>query len=311
MRHTDYYASSPSFNPEVMSFVDWFDMQSTSVMVSYREEGMQGHTHCYIPYIPKDGDGNAIPSHKQQCLDLLKKEGYGEFDGHCQHCGAQLRYCCIFRNGENGELIVVGETCAETRMGLTLDSFKIDRAKEAAAALETRRWRQEQISQWIGDSPDREELISWIAGQGGEFFYSLIHYFNRWGRLTEGQEAAARRSREKEAEKAARMAQQKANSEPAPEGRAEVTGTVVNIKVQLSYYGGRETATPKMLVDCGSYRVWSTIPSDIYLDDWSSGENVPGVKVGDKVTFTATLQQSDDDPSFAFAKRPTKSSIIR
>ena len=56
--------------------------------------------------------------------------------------------------------------------------------------------------------------------------------------------------------------------------------------------------TVKVTTDAGVYLVWVTEPSSI------------DPEVGDTVSLTATLSQSNDKPHFAFGKRPSKASVI-
>jgi hypothetical protein len=79
-----------------------------------------------------------------------------------------------------------------------------------------------------------------------------------------------------------------------PEGRNVVTGTIVSTKVVESQYG---TAYKMIVLDDRGFKVYCTQPSAIS----EAGR-------GDRVSFTATLSRSDDDPTFGFGSRPTKAS---
>ena len=86
------------------------------------------------------------------------------------------------------------------------------------------------------------------------------------------------------------------NGEDAPEGRVEITGTVLCFKWQGSDYGD----VLKMLVqDDRGFRVWGSVPKS--LDD---------AERDSRITFTATITQSDRDAKFGFFKRPTKAAVI-
>lgn len=94
-------------------------------------------------------------------------------------------------------------------------------------------------------------------------------------------------------------------STPVPEGRNVVTGTILSLKDVASDYG----VTEKMVVeDERGFRVYVTVPSGLHVQmgecDWR------GVRRGDRVTFTATLERSKDDETFGFGKRPTKASVV-
>ncbi|AYN58504.1 ssDNA binding protein [Arthrobacter phage Liebe] len=87
------------------------------------------------------------------------------------------------------------------------------------------------------------------------------------------------------------VAAREAAKVPVVEGRYEIQGEVLTVKVQDGAYG----SSLKMLVAVDGYKVWGTVPNDLY-----------GVERGDKVAFTATVAKSDDDEAFGFYSRPTK-----
>lgn len=102
----------------------------------------------------------------------------------------------------------------------------------------------------------------------------------------------------KAVEQARQKAQDRANrpeAQPVPTGRVEVEGKIVSLKWYESEYG----ATQKMvLLGDDGWRLFVTVPSKL------------SVEFGDRVKLTATITQSDDDPTFGFGKRPTKAEVI-
>lgn len=101
-----------------------------------------------------------------------------------------------------------------------------------------------------------------------------------------------------EQSEAERAARDKAHEEgeDAPEGRVEITGTVLSFKWQSSDYGD----VLKMLVqDDRGFRVWGSVPAS--LDD---------AERESRISFTATVSQSDRDTKFGFFKRPTKAVVL-
>jgi hypothetical protein len=83
--------------------------------------------------------------------------------------------------------------------------------------------------------------------------------------------------------------------EDVTEGRQVITGVVLAMKWQSSDWGD----TLKMLVqDDRGFRVWGTVPGNIEPNR------------EERVTFTATITQSDKDPKFGFFKRPTKAAVL-
>lgn len=99
-----------------------------------------------------------------------------------------------------------------------------------------------------------------------------------------------------QAERAAleeKWAEEKAAAKPVPNGRLQVSGVVLKTEWRENEFNGhcvgRYVGTVK--TDDG-YVLWGTMSKD--------------AKRNDRVTFTATLEQSDRDPKFGFYKRPTK-----
>lgn len=98
-----------------------------------------------------------------------------------------------------------------------------------------------------------------------------------------------------EAERAERDARHEAG-EDVEEGRVVITGEVLAFKWQSSDYGD----TLKMLVqDDRGFRVWGSVPKG--LDD---------AERNSRISFTATVQQSDNDSKFGFFKRPAKAELL-
>ena len=77
-----------------------------------------------------------------------------------------------------------------------------------------------------------------------------------------------------------------------PTGRVTLEGTVTSQKLVESDYG----SVYKMILDCGAYRVWGTVPSGL------------AVGLGDKVRLTATVQPKE--LGFGFYSRPSKAELI-
>lgn len=94
-----------------------------------------------------------------------------------------------------------------------------------------------------------------------------------------------------------------AERRPAPTGRVQVEGEVVSVKSYFSQYGESIKITVKS--DEG-FLVWGTAPSTILRDVGFDGE-----LKGSRVRFTATVEPSEDDPSFGFYKRPTKAQLVQ
>jgi len=116
-----------------------------------------------------------------------------------------------------------------------------------------------------------------------------------------------------------------AAAHPAPTGRVVVTGEIVSTRVVEGDYG---TVFKILVKDDEGFKVWVSLPRaqsdeayyafmateenpyEVGYSVWFTGsvnepERYKGVK-GRRITFTATLEPSRDDISFAFGSRPTK-----
>ena len=92
-----------------------------------------------------------------------------------------------------------------------------------------------------------------------------------------------------------------ANAEAIVDGKQIVTGEIISTKVVDGFAYGQRVL--KMVVkDDRGFKVWGTVPQAIIEanDDPLKGQ---------RVTFTATVQASNDDDKFGFFKRPSKAAI--
>ena len=70
-------------------------------------------------------------------------------------------------------------------------------------------------TRWMAADPTREALVEWLTVTGydkGGFLQKMLDAYNEWGSLTEGQEAAVRRTRDGQEAKKAEWAAQDAKS---------------------------------------------------------------------------------------------------
>lgn len=100
--------------------------------------------------------------------------------------------------------------------------------------------------------------------------------------MTEKQGDAVTRWLERERAESERV------KDDVPEGRQEITGQVVSLKMKDSPWG----ASLKLLIDCGTYRLYGTCPAAL-----------ADAEAGQTVTFTATLQPKE--AGFGFFSRPS------
>lgn len=87
-----------------------------------------------------------------------------------------------------------------------------------------------------------------------------------------------------------------AAAEPCPEGRVEITGTLLAVKTVPNAWGG---ALRCLVRDDRGFKVWGSLPYALSR-----------AEPGDRLTFTAAVTPADDDPKFGFFKRPTKAQLL-
>jgi len=163
---------------------------------------------------------------------------------------------------------------------------------------------------WFKTVERADEIEMWLNCNGGDgsnsFADSLGNALNDYGKLSPKQGAAVLKIIDgniaKKAEWAAKSAAESANAEPIVNGKQVITGEVITVKTQEGYYGD----TLKMLVrDDRGFKVWGTVPSALSEAAYEAETTVNG----SRVTFSATVEASEDDNKFGFYKRPTKAKL--
>ena len=185
-----------------------------------------------------------------------------------------------------------------------------NRGREAAIRRNAAKGRNRK---WLAEDESREELQNFISDcyDPNTFLGAMNEALDQWGRLTEKQEVAARNAMAKHkkwhADREARIAEERANAADCPEGRVQVTGEVISTDLRQTAFGGQW----KMLVrDDSGFKVWGSIPSKMFDLATENGIEPHGNSFkGKRVSFTAALQPSEDDPKFGFFKRPTKPEV--
>ena len=225
-----------------------------------------------------------------------------EHGGNCHVCGSvNLIYSLIYYHEPSNSYIRVGEDCAEKLdMGGQREFNKFRAAvRDALEAQAGKRKAQAVLAErnlsalWvIYEAPVvhhyEEKTITDIVGK-------LVHYGSVSDKALAFAESLLAKIPQR-AEIAAQRAAEQEAAAPCPTGRIVVTGTILSIKAQDSPWG----LVNKMLVrDDSGFKVWVTCPAQ------AEGQR------GSKVTFTATIEPSRDDPKFGFGKRPAKLTVIK
>ena len=270
--------------------------------------------------------------HQRRMLEAHMKSTGGHWSEHkhggsCHVCGASFIDHAVFYHPKSGAYIMTGLDCADKLGGGDKEAFrKIRDERQALAKAKAGKMKAAAILKELGIYDEIEAMFqdrkfgssfeiedeSMFKGLDQDLIYRLLGDIQtiqdmfwklvKYGSLSEKQEKfmvslvnkiktydQIQEKRNKERENAA----------PAPEGKVEVTGEVLSTKWQENAYGG----TLKMLVkDDRGFKVWTSVPKSLFAED-DFGKGV-------RVRFMVTLEQSKDDHSFAFGKRPTKARMI-
>ena len=153
---------------------------------------------------------------------------------------------------------------------------------------------------------DNHPAVQFLIDNGetvrnNSFLSDIRRKYLRFKSLSPAQIAAVERSiamadsRKAEDAKRAALA---ASGVKAPEGEQHVRGTIVAVKNGTYGFGALVTVEE-------GYRVWFRLPASL-----TRQVDSPVDARGRKVEFIATLTRSDNDPLFAFAKRPTNAKFL-
>lgn len=236
--------------------------------------------------------------------------------GTCHICGAWAQYLMVFRHLPTNTYIMTGFDCAfkmelahdidpdafKARMKAawgsiagrikareTLESLGLTRALELAEVFSPPS-RIEQDHGWV-KNPD-----AWPDGKVHVYYVirDLVRKLVAHGSLSEKQVNYLRSLIQQADTWDEREAQRQAEhdaAKDAPTGRVVVSGEILSTKVQESQFG----MTEKMLVKTtDGWKLWCTVPAAL-----------DSTERGTKVTLKVTVEPSNDDPKFAFGKRPT------
>jgi hypothetical protein len=226
---------------------------------------------------------------------------------NCDHCGARCRYIVVFRHTPSGQVIAVGEQCANERFGCdSRRTYDIKRLRERVA---NKRERERAFGAAVGfiekTAPElRDWFLSPAADEVGGIFAQLAHKLVRYGALSEKQVEFARRllqehyERQRNGGKTEReleIEREHEAAEDCPRGRVTITGTVIKCAEHESDWGVSWKLTVK---DDRGFLVWLTCPATL------------DASRGDRIQITASVEPSQNDPKFGFGKRPARAEIL-
>ena len=297
-KRTDIHRpSSPSFDPEAYELFGIFQIAlKIKRVVGYISDGTY-----MIPQF------ETVDSPLKIALTELKAKGWrtddiGDRDSvignQCAHCGAHIQYGALLTYAKDLTLLAVGQDCLENRFESELTAKEFQALREAGRLNRTRLNTAERVAEIYSENP---KLVEARDSENG-FVQDVIGKLEKNGELTERQIAAVIKAVERDAEwEAKKAAEQKKmeSAKPAPTGRVEITGEILSIKSQETMFG----STLKMIVKTDDgWKLWTTVPTSIMGTD--EGLN------GKHLTLTVTVTPSNDDPKFAFGKRPSKAVLV-
>jgi hypothetical protein len=294
-KRTDIHRpSSPSFDPEAYELFGIFQIAlKIKRVVGYISDGTY-----MIPQF------ETVDSPLKIALTELKTKGWrtddiGDRDSvignQCAHCGAHIQYGALLTYAKDLTLLAVGQDCLENRFESELTAKEFQALREAGRLNRTRLNTAERVAEIYSENP---KLIEARDSENG-FVQDVIGKLEKNGELTERQIAAVIKAVERDAEwEAKKAAEQKKmeSAKDAPSGRIEITGEILSIKYRDSFYGGGFKITIKTT---DGWKLWVSRPSAL-----------KEVEVGDTVSMTAMVTPSNDDPKFAFGKRPSKAVLV-
>ncbi len=182
---------------------------------------------------------------------------------------------------------VVDPAKEEAKRQANLAKMEAERAKDAAAATA----KEDALeASWLEQHPNLADAYRYCletegVWQGAKDIAGKVRIF---GALSEKQAAVLERE----------FSNRAATTETtdAPSGKQVITGEILSTKFVDNAFNG----AIKMLVrDDRGFKVYGTRPTSL-----------DGAQRGCRVTFSATLEVSKDDTTFAFFSRPTKGALL-
>jgi hypothetical protein len=224
---------------------------------------------------------------------------YVNRQARCDHCNQPIKHFVVLSHGVTNDHIIVGWQCYdETFSYATQIELDLARAKKAAEAKIRRKMINTKREAW---TKEHAELYAFLQTNSyNSFFGSLLNSVADWGSLTERQEEAAYKAMQKWQ---ARQ-EEKANepeAQEAPSGRIQGKFKVLGKKREQNPYAYNSYIWKMVAQETEKrYRIYVTIPTSVRYE----------VEKGSIVEMSVDLTPSDDDPTFAYGKRPTKATLV-
>lgn len=204
----------------------------------------------------------------------------------CDCCGHALLYACEVVHKPTLTGYFVGRDCATK-----LESFANSNFNHLSVAAAERAKSRQRVASWKTRNPQHREVIEWALTDKNAHHIArdIAAKVARYSNISDKQIELVYRLRQQQIDRAAAKAAEPQPTTPAPEGRVEVTGTVLTVKVQDTAFG---TTTKALIRLTDANKVWVTKPAGA---DFERGWTV---------TLRASWIRSDKDQHFAFGSRP-------
>lgn len=219
----------------------------------------------------------------------------------CGRCGGSGAYWGSYGAGPCYSCDGSGKSRRKRRVAVNpADQPALD-AQKARARERARAKRAEGDAQVWADNLARYPFLATADELGVDLWhvaYDILTKAKRYP-ISEKQAAVIEKSLARAERDAERRAEREAEAEsrtPAPTGRVTFTATVEWTGLKDSQYGVQRKI--RVLTDDG-WAGYGTCPASIIE-----------VEKGDTIRLTATVQPTDDDPTFAWLSRPTKAEIL-
>jgi hypothetical protein len=248
------------------------------------------------------GDALCMKAHREIIAAHRARTGGSysqhEHGGNCMVCGSvNALYTSLFYHAKTNSYVRMGHDCADKcDCGGSAERNNFRRAVQDAREAHAGKNKAKAI---LSDANLSQAWDIFSAPNDGSrdgyedeemTIIDIVSRLVRYGSISDKAMGYIKVLLSRIPERAARKAQREAEQEaaaPCPTGRLEITGEVIGMKVQESYFGD----VTKILVKADSgFKVW--------------GSRFDNVHRGDRVRFTATVEPSADDPKFGFFKRP-------
>lgn len=275
-------------------------------------------------------------------IEAHRKRTGGTYSGHehggnCMVCGAAAIYTVLFYHSKTNSYVRMGQDCArkceigdpklfeafkkyvhdalERKAGKAkAEAILKEKGLEAAWTLfltwcETLEKATDKCVNCGFDNRFHRRDCPWYEGTEEARISDIVGRLVKYGSVSEKQVDFVKSMLNRistRAERAAKIAAERAAALDCPAGRIQIEGQVLTVKTVPTDFGNIQKMLVKHVV---GWTVWGTVPNSISVIDEPGGQRLIGH--GDRVKFVATVEVSKEDPKHGFFKRPTNAEIVK